>query len=169
MAWNKLYRRALLNNIRYPGKKAGSEGLIIHDILYHSDRIAVTEEILYYCLHAPNSVARSPYNLKQLDLIEEFEKRNQFYVEHNEIDLYRSSLAYYMLTLRSHYFMCRYYYPEDTDIYNLLWQKFRRTYKKTLLYKEMTLRNKLSMTVTLLFREHYLKNFIRKNEMEAMN
>ena len=56
VAWNKLYRRKLFLNLRYPKGKVHEDEFIIHQILHLCKKVVYTKEKLYYYLQRKGSI-----------------------------------------------------------------------------------------------------------------
>ena len=84
VAWNKLYKREVIADYRYP------EGLVYEDeattfaFLYNAGKIAWTEEKLYFYRNRPGSITKDGFSLKRLDILEAYRRRRRFYAEHGE-------------------------------------------------------------------------------------
>lgn len=79
VAWNKIYKRYLFNNLRYELGKLHEDEFIIHKILYNSNKISFVKYKLYYYLQTENSIMRSQFNIKKLQLEEALEDRIRFF------------------------------------------------------------------------------------------
>lgn len=69
VAWNKLYKRELFNNVRYPLNKIHEDEYIINEIVNQCKKIKVINDSLYYYVQRPNSIMHSSYQGK-FDLAE---------------------------------------------------------------------------------------------------
>lgn len=56
VAWNKLYKRSVWNDIRYPYGKIHEDEFVIHRILYGKDKIRFIDSKLYYYRQRANSI-----------------------------------------------------------------------------------------------------------------
>lgn len=74
VAVDKLYRRSLFDNVRYPVGKTIEDGFVIVDILSQCDRIVITTEQMYYYVHRKGSITTDAFSTKSLDAIEAYEK-----------------------------------------------------------------------------------------------
>ncbi len=79
LAWNKLYRRDIFTNIRYPAGKIHEDEYIAHRVISNASSIAVITDVLYHYRIRDNSItgANKSHNLKRLDLLDAFEDRIQ--------------------------------------------------------------------------------------------
>lgn len=66
VAWNKLYRREILKDIRYPKGKLHEDEYVVHRIFYKCDRIAVIDRPLYFYTIRGGSIV-SQMNSQRID------------------------------------------------------------------------------------------------------
>lgn len=77
-AFNKLYKREIFNKIRYPIGKFHEDEFVIHELCYHSKKIVLTDQILYYYIQRNDSIM-AVYNRDKLyDAMEAYRKRIEF-------------------------------------------------------------------------------------------
>lgn len=79
-AWNKLYKRQLFERVRYPIGKIHEDTFVIHDIFYACNRIVTLENTLYYYVQREGSIINSKISIRNLDEVEGFCKRIDFYM-----------------------------------------------------------------------------------------
>lgn len=73
-AVDKLYRRSLFDNVRYPEGKTIEDGYVIVDILSACSKIVISTEQLYYYVHRKGSITTNAFSKKNLDAIDTYEK-----------------------------------------------------------------------------------------------
>lgn len=73
-AVDKLYRRSLFDNVRYPEGKTIEDGYVIVDILSACSKIVISTEQLYYYVHRKGSITTNAFSKKNLDAIITYEK-----------------------------------------------------------------------------------------------
>lgn len=77
-ACNKLYKRKMFKEIRYPVGKFHEDEFVIHELFFQSKKIVVTDQVLYYYIQRENSIM-SAYNINKLyDAMEAYRKRIEF-------------------------------------------------------------------------------------------
>ncbi|MDU4937967.1 MAG: glycosyltransferase family 2 protein [Clostridium sp.] len=81
LAWNKLYKKSLFKELRYPFGKVHEDEFLTPEILYLSEKVVVTNEKLMYYRQTPGSIMNREFNIKRLDYIEALEKRTEFFRE----------------------------------------------------------------------------------------
>ena len=85
-AWNKLYKRDIFNNIRYPSGQIYEDGYIICDILEKANSISFVDEPLYNYVYRNNSITKK-FNINQFDCIISINKKIDFYNKKRYLDL----------------------------------------------------------------------------------
>ena len=56
MAWNKLYKKKLFENIRYPKGRIHEDEWILHHLLWECEKVAVISEKLYFYTYRDDSI-----------------------------------------------------------------------------------------------------------------
>lgn len=102
VAWNKLYKRKLFNNLRYAEGKIHEDEYIIHRIFARCNRVAIIDKPLYYYLKRGDSIIGIGFNIKRIDALEAFEDRFKLCKEINQHKLARKAL-YVLLTTVAYY------------------------------------------------------------------
>ena len=69
VAWNKLYRAKIFENVRYLQGKCMEDNFIIKSIIEECDVIYVTSQSLYYYVQRPDSIM-GRFSIKHLDGVE---------------------------------------------------------------------------------------------------
>lgn len=82
VAWNKLYRKELFNDVCYPNNKIHEDEFVIHKILFKCDKVVCIEDMLYYYFQRQSSIMNEKYSIKRLDAVEALLDRVEFMIEH---------------------------------------------------------------------------------------
>lgn len=96
VAWNKLYKRDLFQELRFPEGALHEDEATTFKILYLADKIVYMKKPMYYYLIRNGSIMASGFNKNRFDLFKAFNSKIQFYYEHGELDLYKSMVLHYM-------------------------------------------------------------------------
>ncbi|WP_079525396.1 glycosyltransferase family 2 protein [Solibacillus isronensis] len=72
--WNKLYKRTLFNDIWFPEGKIHEEIFLMYSILKKTTRMVVSDSQKYCYFLGEISTTRSPLNMKDFNMISEWEK-----------------------------------------------------------------------------------------------
>lgn len=92
VAWGKLYKRSLFENIRYPLNRFHEDEFITYKILFCSDELCFINKQLYYYFNNINGITKSEYNPKKaLDATDAFIEQIEFFqkTKHRDIYLYK--------------------------------------------------------------------------------
>ncbi|MBL7966763.1 MAG: glycosyltransferase [Prolixibacteraceae bacterium] len=81
VAWNKLYRKQLFDEIRYPKSKIHEDEFTTYKLLFLAEKVVVTNKKYYYYFQSPNSIIRSTFSEKKLHYAEAMESRIAFFEE----------------------------------------------------------------------------------------
>lgn len=107
VAWNKLYKRELFTDIRYPYGKLHEDEFIVHKLLMQCKRTVYTKNRLYYYLRRDNSITALGSNLKRWEnILEACEDRMKFWRELERDEDYRIACdlwAYWVITYYEQY------------------------------------------------------------------
>jgi hypothetical protein len=88
VAWGKLYKTVLFNDIRFPANKFHEDEFVCHRILYKCKKVVYTNEKLIYYLQRKESIMGSGFSLnKTNDAIQAFEERISFFKLISRFDL----------------------------------------------------------------------------------
>ena len=101
-AYCKIYRKALFAELRFPPGKLHEDAFITHLLIFTAERVAISEEKLYYYFSNPESITRAEWTEKRLDEIEAHEKRLAFLQDKNCPDAYKREVQAYLYTLLYH-------------------------------------------------------------------
>lgn len=66
-AWNKLYKRELFDDLRYPVGKQHEDEFLIHHLVFKCQKIVCIEQSLYFYVQRPDSIMGQKQKLKMMD------------------------------------------------------------------------------------------------------
>jgi glycosyltransferase involved in cell wall biosynthesis len=104
VAWDKLYKKELFKELRFPKSKIHEDEFTTYKLFYWSKKIVVSDKKYYYYFQSPNSIIRSKFSLKKLDYAEAMEERIIFFKENKLISFYDLALKKYALWLLNFYY-----------------------------------------------------------------
>ncbi|EGO6096531.1 glycosyltransferase, partial [Enterococcus faecalis] len=78
-AVNKLYKKEIFEDIRYPVGMITEDGAVILSILEHTEKIVIDTQQKYYYFHRANSISTNLFSKKDLDTINVW-KENEKYI-----------------------------------------------------------------------------------------
>lgn len=103
VVWNKLYRKELFTEIRFPKGKIHEDEFTTFKVLFKSKKVVTTSKPLYYYLQRSNSIMGENFNVKRLDFLEAYSSQISFYNENRLVDLKTKAIKRLEGTIR--YFM----------------------------------------------------------------
>ncbi len=78
--WNRMYKKKLWQDIRFPAGKQHEDEYVLHEICLICDKVSVINMPLYFYRQRNNSIMNMKYNIKRLDAIEAlFMRANALY------------------------------------------------------------------------------------------
>jgi len=143
LAWNKLYKRKIWKNIRYPKGKVHEDEFVIHHILDNINKLVISDSKLYYYRQRENSIT-SVYNKKRLNALEALEDRLEFYKKQTNEKMYNNTLYNFFFSIRHHLKQMK-GNEEFKDIENSLKKKYDQTYRDLLKCKTIPLLKKIKL------------------------
>lgn len=86
VVWNKLYKRKILDEIRFTEGMTFEDEMILHHIYGKVDKISCVRKNLYYYVQRPGSKMKESYSPAKMDIIIAYMDRIQFLIEHQYSD-----------------------------------------------------------------------------------
>ena len=99
VAWGKLYKKQLFDNIRYPFGKLHEDEFTTYKVLFLCEKIAYINHPLYYYLLRNSSIMGSSFSLKRYDGAEALEERKTFLTERGLLKAWEENQKRYELVL----------------------------------------------------------------------
>lgn len=131
VAWNKLYKREIFNELRYNEGKVHEDEFMIHKVLYYSQKVVTTNYKMYYYQRGSVSIMRvKKYSLQRLQGIEAIEDRIRLWENCGDGTLISRIYQSYFNSLIISYYLVKQHYPEEKEIIKSLRDKFLRIYKE---------------------------------------
>jgi len=102
VVWNKLYKRYIYENLRFPVGKIIEDQFTTYKAydICKTD-VAVSNLELYYYRENPTSILGVKFNKKRLDILEAYEGRIEYYKEKNDEELLNKTIEGYQAELKS--------------------------------------------------------------------
>ena len=95
VAWNKLYKRSVIGDIRYPYRKLHEDIYTTYKIIFSAERIGTTEEELYYYRQRGDSIIGNQTGAPGIDIEEALWERINFFKERDSA-VYANALETYV-------------------------------------------------------------------------
>lgn len=86
VSWNKLYKKQLFENLRFPDGRIHEDQYIICDILEQTEKVVyMLDEYFYHYVQRDGSIM-SNFNMKRFDVIVALDRRVKFFEQKNDIE-----------------------------------------------------------------------------------
>ncbi|MDR3046762.1 MAG: glycosyltransferase [Bacteroidales bacterium] len=76
--WNRLYKRYLFNDIRFPKGKSFEDIFVMHRLVDNANKVVLSSQCKYYYLRRENSITLNPFNLNQMDNLKAYIERHTY-------------------------------------------------------------------------------------------
>ncbi len=99
VVWNKLYKKSLFDDIRYPEGKLHEDDFTTYKILGKINQMVSTDAILHNYVQREKSIMHQEFSTRRLDALEAFENYIDVFKEHKDIYLFDKCLIRYLRVL----------------------------------------------------------------------
>lgn len=142
LAWNKLYKRSILIEEKYPIGKIHEDEFLTPKLLYKAKRIIYIDKELIYYRQTPNSIMNSSFNINKLDYIEALEKRRIFFMKSASKDLYKKAINFQAKKIIEFY-----YKVNKSNIENKIYimKNLKKMLIRIYLYNDLTKENRIKI------------------------
>ncbi len=145
VAWNKLYRRHIWEQLRYPVGKVHEDEFVIHYILDQVNQVVINAGTYYYYRQREGSIT-SCYNEKRLHALEALENRIQFYQTiANETLVHQTMYQYFFMIIRHMKQMRK--QKQFTDLKKELRKKLGYLWKSLIICKDIPFLKKIKLSL----------------------
>ena len=86
-AWGKLYARHLWDDIRFPVGKIHEDQAVVPILLYKAEKVAASQDKLYFYRIVESSIMHKPFTLKRYDDIDAVDNCIEFFVRRDEYEI----------------------------------------------------------------------------------
>lgn len=94
VAWNKMYRKTLFDNVRYKEGKLNEDEFTTYKLYGNSNKIAEIEDVLYFYFYNGNSITTNEKYIVSRDLYEAFDECIEYYTGRYPKSLHNIKKAY---------------------------------------------------------------------------
>lgn len=165
-AVNKLYKKALFEQLRFRIGKIAEDAFIMVDLIHQCSKIVATNEKKYYYVHRENSITTQKFSLKFLNVIEAYEQ-NAKIISENYPDLY--DVAIMRLNWAYFYVLDRLLVDNDFKdkvLEDRLISYLKKNKRSILMDSRFTRARKMSFLVLCLSRKLYLKILLTQTKRQ---
>lgn len=107
VAWNKLYKKEMFEQLRYAVGKLHEDEFIIHHLLYKCQRIVYSSCKLYYYLNHSESITGNLNDRRIRDTLEAFEQRAYFFETNGLLRERNETMDRWKREIRGKYKACK--------------------------------------------------------------
>lgn len=129
VAWAKLMKRELYDNIRYPKGLLHEDEYTTYKVLYKADKIAYIDAPLYYYLSRENSIM-GDFKAARFAIFGAYLERVEFYNDHMEYNLAKRTLLLAVHMLVQYYEWMNKENEQSMGMFNKYYSECRRVYKE---------------------------------------
>ena len=87
VAWNKLYRRKLWENLRYPAGRIHEDDAVAHLLYWQAEKVVCIPDVLYFYRLRQGSICRTELRPSAFDGVDAAAARCRFFAAHGRPDL----------------------------------------------------------------------------------
>lgn len=126
ITWNKIYKRELFGDLRFPAGKIHEDEYTTYKLLYKASKVVYINAALYYYYQRNNGIMGQTGNPKRLDRLDALKERVLFFKNLNEQDLYNQAAVKYFEDMMSFYSM----FKKNREITKRIRQRYRDDHNK---------------------------------------
>ncbi|SDN22156.1 glycosyltransferase family 2 protein [Alkalicoccus daliensis] len=94
--WNKLYKKEIFNNIKYPNGYLYDDEFTAHRVLDRAKKISYVHLPLYFYVLRKGSSTHSSMTVKKFDKVQALYDRLEFFISKNYVDLVKPALERFL-------------------------------------------------------------------------
>lgn len=152
LIWDKLYKRELFDEIRFPNVSFAEDGYVVYKLLYKSKKTIFVNDTLYYYFERVGSLSRTTFSEKYLEIYKDRKEIFDFMYERNKSLAKMSVKSYIDKHILTYSQLNTYKNIKDVDIYiKFIKDDLKNDFKK---FKELNI-DKDSMVRVSLFIINY--------------
>lgn len=162
-AWNRLYKRELFKEIRFPVGKLYEDMFTTYKVIDLAKKIAYVPQAKYAYFQRNDSIANRKYSSNQLDWYEGLVKyRNYCNEKHQELfEVVNNLMVFTCISLMNKMISSKNEYESYEKEYNLMVSEIKKCYKEYILSRKpglaVNLKYKLSATLIMISKDFYRK------------
>lgn len=132
VAWNKLYKKELFNDIVFPVGRIHEDEATTYKLYYKASKVAVLSDKLYFYYQNVNSIMQKQYNVKRLDVLIALEERRTFLKKEKLSDLFYEDTHKYLMKILYHYSQVKKLdnFDNKKELLKELKYKYKNAYKE---------------------------------------
>lgn len=141
-AWKKLYKRYLLDNLRFPKGKLHEDAFTTYKLVDMASKIVVTNKVGYVYRYNPQSIMHSGFSLNRLDSIKAKQEQLEF-IEENypELKKYACAEVIYACNICLREMSKKDFFEKDIE--RSLQHLYRKYYKQYISVNNVSIKGKI--------------------------
>lgn len=166
VAWNKLYKKNLFDEIRFPNGKIHEDEFTTYKLLYKSKKVALIGNELYYYRQTPNSIMNAKFNKNRLDYLEALEESLIFFKKVNNEQLYNMTTIRYVDNLKKYYFKCEELLKDNKETLRKIKNSYNKAFKEYIYMNSFGIKSNLMELFFLINPKFYkILQILRKKQI----
>lgn len=109
VVWNKLYKKTLFDEIKFPKGKLHEDEFTTYKIIFNSKKIALTDKKMYFYRQNDRSIMGEMFNEKRYDALDAFRERKEFFERKKEEKFFYKADNRYQSKIINFYCLTRKY------------------------------------------------------------
>ncbi len=162
VVWNKIYKKELFTDIRFPIGKIHEDEFVTYKILYTLDKVAIINDYLYNYRENDNSITKKKFNLKRLDCLIAY-KEKIFFFKGKDEDIFIKALIKYIDMAKMDYLKGVRNISNFKDIEKDFLKEYRKVYMLLIRQKKISIKYKLKNLLFAISPDIYL--FIKNKQI----
>jgi glycosyltransferase involved in cell wall biosynthesis len=157
VAWNKLYKRTLFDQIRYPKGRIHEDEATTHRLYYEAKQAVFVDRFLYGYYVEGESITRNKFNPKRLDWAWSVEQRLDFLETKGLKQLLPTAIRAYADGVVDLYFQCKKLLPDSKKEQKLLKAKVRSAARRVKKYSNFPVKTRIGYALFIIMPSAYQK------------
>lgn len=130
VAWNKLYRKELFDDVRYPVGKIHEDEFTTYELFSKSDKVVYNTGIYYYYYQRADSIMGERKMSFSSDGLEAYEQMADFFEKRGENYILQLIRYRYLCLLKKYAEELR--KTDHSERAEMLWEKYKEEYRKSI-------------------------------------
>lgn len=149
VVWNKLYRKELFENIRFPVNRINEDTFVTYKLFWNcKGEIAFTRKKLYYYRQREGSIMNNKFNIRRYDALDGYQEQFEFFLKLKKKKLIDASICIYQMIIKDFWYRTNVADIENKNKYlNQLLKRSRKIYKYMILNKYISIKNKIIYSI----------------------
>lgn len=147
VAWNKLYRKSLFDNIHFPKGMIHEDEATTYRLYFKAEKVALVQSKLYFYYQNNEGIMKRKFNVNRLDYLLALRDRYNFYME-NGLDGLATKTASLLYTYTVDYASLDKQAVEEYSIFMRELRKIYSSYRKILLKQKFDAKTHLRLLLS---------------------